>query len=95
MNVHVEIIFDDNVAWLARVQRTTTVTAPQAVQDHILLSEFATLMYLNRIGVPAPSVHGYGLTTDVDVNYIIMDKLEASPVNWHNLGFNNTVFCVS
>lgn len=89
MNVHLDIVFDDNVVWLARIQRTTAVTPPPAVQNHILLSECATLVYLNSIGVPTPAVHGYGLTTDsngVDVNYILMDKLQASPLEWHNLG---------
>jgi hypothetical protein len=66
-----------------------SLRCPQAVQDYILLSEFATLVYLHRIGVPAPTVHGYGLMADtngVGVNYILMDKLQASPLRWHNLG---------
>ncbi|KAG2058291.1 hypothetical protein BDR06DRAFT_950747 [Suillus hirtellus] len=89
MNVHLDILFDDKVIWLARIQRTTAVTPPPAVQNHILLSEFATLVYLNRIGVPTPVVHGYGITADpngVDVNYILMDKLQASPLKWYDLG---------
>ncbi|KAG1848298.1 hypothetical protein DFJ58DRAFT_705076 [Suillus subalutaceus] len=89
MNVHLDIVFDDSVVWLARIQRTTAVTPPPAVQNHILLSEFATLEYLNRIGVPTPTIHRYGLAADsngIDVNYILMDKLQASPLEWYDLG---------
>jgi len=62
-----------SVVWLA---------PPQAVQKYDLLSEFTTLMCLDRIVVPSPTVHGYGLSINinsVDVNYILIDKLEASP----------------
>jgi hypothetical protein len=89
MNVHLEILFEDNITWLARIQRTTAVTPPQAMQDHNLRSEFATLTYLNRIGVPAPHVHGYGLAADVNgvgVNYILQDQLKGSPPKWQDLG---------
>ncbi|OAX37098.1 hypothetical protein K503DRAFT_822985 [Rhizopogon vinicolor AM-OR11-026] len=54
-----------------------------------LLSEFETLMYLNRIGIPTPTVHEYSLisdTNDTGVNYLLMDKLDASPLMWYNLG---------
>ncbi|KAG0702633.1 hypothetical protein DFH29DRAFT_804745 [Suillus ampliporus] len=89
MNVHLDILFDDNVVWLARIQRTTANTPPKAVQNYILLSEFATLMYLNRIRVPAPPAHRYGRipanTNGVDVNYILMDKLEAFPLHVANI----------
>ncbi|KAG5649269.1 hypothetical protein H0H81_004980 [Sphagnurus paluster] len=88
MNVHLDILFDDGTVWLACIHCTTAVTPPRDVQDCILRSEYATLSWLRRIGFPAPAAYGYGLTAEPNiagVNYIIMDKLEASPLHWSSL----------
>ncbi|KAG5633925.1 hypothetical protein H0H81_004381, partial [Sphagnurus paluster] len=88
MNVHLDILFDDATVWLARIPRTTAVTPPQDIQDHILRSEYATLSWLHRIGFPAPAVYGYGLAAHPNiagVGYMIMEKLEASPLHWPGL----------
>ncbi|KAF9516769.1 hypothetical protein BS47DRAFT_602856 [Hydnum rufescens UP504] len=49
MSFHIEILFD---AWVARIQRTIAATRPQAMGDHILLTESTILIYISRIRVP-------------------------------------------
>ncbi|TQV96082.1 Protein kinase-like domain [Cordyceps javanica] len=85
MNYHVEILFADNVVWLARIRRFNTKTPPQASRDYVLESEVATLLFLEQTTVPTPRVYGYALERDdnpVGVGYILMEKLAGKALDW-------------
>ncbi|OAA68950.1 Protein kinase-like domain protein [Cordyceps fumosorosea ARSEF 2679] len=85
MNYHIEILFADNVVWVARMRRSNTTSPPQVVRDYIFESEVATLMFLETTAVPTPKVHGYALeheSNPVGVGYILMEKLPGKALDW-------------
>jgi hypothetical protein len=55
-NVVVYIIFSDGVEWLVKIPRGRV---PDGEENKFLKSEYATLVFLQRIGsIPAPKVYG-------------------------------------
>ncbi|ATY65110.1 kinase-like domain [Cordyceps militaris] len=85
MNYHVEILFADNVVWIARIRRFNATSTPRDVRDYILTSEVATLMFLEKTAVPTPKVYGYALEHDsnaVGVGYILLEKLPGKALDW-------------
>jgi hypothetical protein len=86
-NCHLEITFQDNVKWLARCRLLKTSSPPQQVNDYILRSEIATMLYLQEhTCIPVPKIFDWACesdsTNDIGVDYILMDKLEGKPLNW-------------
>ncbi|KAF4466531.1 Methylglyoxal reductase (NADPH-dependent) [Fusarium albosuccineum] len=83
MHVHLQLIFEDGTVWLARILRETYTSFNNQVSNDILLSECATLRWLESVDVPTPRLHGYGLRGDVrnevGVAYMLIDKLPGKP----------------
>lgn len=79
MHVHLGIQFADGSTWLARLPRQNFTTFGDDLSNSILLSECATLRWLETVDVPAPRLHGYGLRNDprndVGVAYMLIDEL--------------------
>lgn len=85
MNYHVQVRFDDGVTWIARVRRFNATSPPRALRDYIIQSEVATLMFLDKTGVPAPKVYGFELEhpeNPVGVGFILMEKLPGVSLRW-------------
>ncbi|KAI5862168.1 hypothetical protein GGS23DRAFT_605791 [Durotheca rogersii] len=83
-NYHCWIVFDDGVKWLARIPRTTAFSdIPPDLVDYLVESEYATLKFLEHLGVPAPKAHGFGLSSDpgnlVGIGYILEDAMPGRP----------------
>jgi hypothetical protein len=86
-NCHVEIIFEDNVKWIARFRLVQTSSPPQDVRDWVLLSEAATMAYLQEHTlIPTPKVFDWACESDpknpLGVGYILMEKLDGKPLRW-------------
>ncbi|KAI1312738.1 hypothetical protein F5Y03DRAFT_197215 [Xylaria venustula] len=83
MHVHLQLLFEDGTVWLVRVLRETHTSFSDALTNQILLSECATLRWLEPLDLPTPRLHGYGLRGDpqnkVGVAYMIIDKLPGRP----------------
>jgi len=73
MNVAFTLLFDDGVKWI--------VKAPKSVSEatkNKLISEVATLKFLNKVGnLAVPQLHGFSLTEDNSAKtpYIVMDAI--------------------
>ncbi|KAI1744429.1 hypothetical protein F4680DRAFT_224281 [Xylaria scruposa] len=83
-NYHGWIVFDDGVRWLVRIPRTTDFSdVPTDLIEYLVESEYATLKFLEKVGVPAPRAYGYGLSSDpeslVGVSYILEDAMPGKP----------------
>lgn len=88
-NCHAEIIFEDNVKWLARFRLTTTSSPPQEVRDWILRSEAATMTYLQRhTSIPTPKIFDWACESDprnpLGYGYILMEMLDGNPLDWQS-----------
>lgn len=86
MNYHIEITFEDDVKWLARIRRTNATSPPAILRDHIFQSEIATLKFLEKTRVPTPKIFDFALEdsedNDVGVCYILMEKLPGHSMRW-------------
>ena len=85
MNYHLEIRFDDGITWMARIRRFNATSPPPALRDHIIRSEVATLMFLEKTEVPAPKVHDFALEgpdNPVGIGFILMDKIPGQSLRW-------------
>lgn len=82
-NYHAWITFDDGEKWLARFPKTVFSDVPPNLVEYLVLSEFATLKFLESTDVPAPKAYGFGLASDaenrVGVNYLLMGALPGEP----------------
>ncbi|RDL39693.1 uncharacterized protein BP5553_04033 [Venustampulla echinocandica] len=86
-NYHARIRFHDgSPSWLLRVLRVASfaVSLPSSLVENLVLSEYATLKFLETITVPAPRALGYGICrprTDhgTGVSFILMEELRGTP----------------
>ncbi|KAI1132538.1 hypothetical protein F5Y10DRAFT_196677 [Nemania abortiva] len=86
-NYHARIRFHDgSLSWFLRVPRVTSYTTglPDWLVEYLILSEYATLKFLETTAVPAPRVFGYGITgneTDqgVGVSFLLIEELPGQP----------------
>ncbi|KAI0882404.1 uncharacterized protein GGS22DRAFT_169306 [Annulohypoxylon maeteangense] len=86
-NYHARILFHDgSPSWLLRVPRVAscTVGLPDSLAGYLILSEYATLKFLEHTAVPAPRAFGYGvrgLGTDhgIGVSFLLMEELPGKP----------------
>lgn len=92
-NYHARVLFDDgSPPWLLRVPRVTSyeVGLPESLVEHLVLSEYATLRFLENTKVPAPRAYGYGIygsgkeDHDVGVSFLLMEHLPG--VAWDGEG---------
>ncbi|KAK4206158.1 hypothetical protein QBC37DRAFT_393618 [Rhypophila decipiens] len=84
MHVHFPVHFIDGTVWLARVPRHTNFQSfSDQLTDEILLSECATLKWLEGVKLPAPKLGGYGLKGDpgnkVGVAFMLIECLPCNP----------------
>ena len=80
-NVIVEIVFEDQVYWLARIPLLESCCQP----EEITLSYAATLKYLKtHTKLPVPRVYSYAVKSDprnaAGVSYIFMERLNGHPL---------------
>ncbi|KAI2028673.1 hypothetical protein LOZ41_005684, partial [Ophidiomyces ophidiicola] len=84
MHIHKRIQFENGNSWLARILRYNFTSFCDEMTNAILVSECATLKWLEEKGVPAPRLHGYGkrndLENDVGVAYMLIDELPGRPL---------------
>ena len=84
-NCHLDIQFQDNVTWIARIRPDDPTLPPAVVQDYISSSEVATLKWLEKLRIPTPKVYYHGLnaeTNKVGVAFVLMEKMPGSPLDW-------------
>lgn len=75
------------MTWIVRLRRILPYLDPPEVQDHIFLSEVATLKFLATTEVPAPRIYGYELESTnnaVGPSYILMGKMEGHALQWES-----------
>lgn len=86
-NYHARIRFHDgSPSWLLRVPRVASfaVGLPSSLVEYLVLSEYATLKFLEITTVPAPRAFSYGICgpgTDhgTGVSFILMEELRGTP----------------
>jgi hypothetical protein len=86
-NYHARIRFHDgSSSWLLRVPRVASfaVGLPSSLVEYLILSEYATLKFLETTSVPAPRAFSYGICgtgTDhgIGVSFILMEELQGKP----------------
>lgn len=85
MHAHIQIRFTDGSTWLARIPRHNFTSFSDELSNEILLSECATLQFLQTARIPAPRLHGYGLHGDahneVGVTFMLIDQLRGRPLS--------------
>ncbi|POR35265.1 Uncharacterized protein TPAR_04531 [Tolypocladium paradoxum] len=86
-NYHARVRFHDgSPSWLLRVPRVAShaVGLPDSLAEYLILSEYATLTFLETTAIPAPRTFGYGVRgtgTDhgVGVSFLLMEELPGRP----------------
>lgn len=82
-NNHAWITFDDGKKWLARFPKTGFSDVPLNFVEYLVLSEFATLKFLESTDVLALKAYSFGLASDagnsVGVNYLLIEALPGEP----------------
>lgn len=84
-NCNLDIKFADGVCWVARIRLIDPLLPPAEVQNHIFLSELATLQFLSNTKVPSPQIYASSADSaddDVGVPYMLLEKLDGKPLNW-------------
>ncbi|KAG6153261.1 hypothetical protein E4U37_003076 [Claviceps purpurea] len=82
INCHADIVFEDGVVWLARFRILSVIAPPPDVRDYVLQS-------LERhTRVPSPRVFDWACESDptntIGVGYILMEKLNGTPLHWQS-----------
>lgn len=80
-NVVYELVFSDDVVWMARIPLPYNCFLP----EEVTVSYAATLKYLKKnSSIPVPAVFAYCLQSDpenmVNASYILMEKLPGHPL---------------
>lgn len=75
------------MSWIARFKLRCVKSPPQELSDYVLRSEASTLRFLqDQTSIPAPHIFDWACESDasneVGVGYILMEKLQGSPLNW-------------
>lgn len=86
-NCHLDLEFDDGVTWIVRLRLCDPLLPPQPVQDHIFLSEVATLEFLTETAVPSPKVYLYQLESPenlVGSSFVLMEKIPGAALQWND-----------
>lgn len=96
-NYHARIRFHDgSPSWLLRVPRVASfaVGFPASLADDLILSEYATLKFLETTAVPAPRAFGYGTCSNgadygVGVSFLLIEELPGRPWTGEGVCGNN------
>jgi aminoglycoside phosphotransferase (APT) family kinase protein len=85
-NYHARVRFHDGSrSWLLRVPRVTNFGAgPESLAEYLVVSEYATLKFLEKTTVPAPRAFGYGRCSDgsdkgIGVSFLLIEELPGKP----------------
>ncbi|RYC82722.1 hypothetical protein BFJ63_vAg14388 [Fusarium oxysporum f. sp. narcissi] len=86
-NYHARIRFDDKSAtWLLRVPRIMgfAVGFPVHLAEYLIHSEFATLKFLETVGVPVPRAFSISITTQgtyrgIGICFLLKEELTEGP----------------
>ena len=81
INLHLELVFDDGLSWMARLKRRNASTLPAAVRPCLIRSEVATYSFLRKeTKVPVPAVFAYALDSNnpVGSGYILMETIKGN-----------------
>ncbi len=86
-NCHADVIFEDGLIWVVRFKLSSGTSPPQEVRDYVLQSEAATMQFLQgHTSIPSPRIFDWACESDplntVGVGYILMEKLQGSPLDW-------------
>ncbi|KAI9829785.1 MAG: hypothetical protein M1819_006022 [Sarea resinae] len=97
MHMHLRIQFaNSSHTWLARILRVNSTSFSDEFTNYILLSECATMQWLQALApkVPSPRLYGFGLRNDpsnhVGVAYMLVDELPGTPLSSMNLSADGT-----
>ncbi|CAL5869361.1 uncharacterized protein PFLUO_LOCUS3590 [Penicillium psychrofluorescens] len=86
-NYHAWLCFENGERWIARIPRTGFSDVPIDLVEYLVMSEYATLKFLEPTEVPAPKPFAYGIGSDplnrVGVSYILMQALPGRPFYAH------------
>lgn len=86
-NYHAWLCFENGERWVARIPRTGFSDVPIDLVEYLVMSEYATLKFLESTKVPAPKPFAYGISSDplnrVGVSYILMEALPGKPFYAH------------
>lgn len=88
INLHLRIIFNDGVIWLARIRRTNATSPPPQLQNYILESEIATLKFLETVDIPTPRVWDWSTNAEESparVSYMLMDYMPGDVLDWSSI----------
>lgn len=84
MHIHLRIRFSNGTTWLARILRHNYTSFSDEMSNVIINSECATLRWLEKVDVPSPRLHDYGVRNDpcntVGVAYMLIDELPGTPL---------------
>ncbi|RPA73788.1 hypothetical protein BJ508DRAFT_366588 [Ascobolus immersus RN42] len=87
-NFHLDIIFDDDVVWIARLKLANSPNVPPGeIQDYLFKSEVATMKFLATTEVLAPKIYDAKLrhdpTNKVGLSYMLLEKLPGKTLDWN------------
>lgn len=86
-NYHARVRFHDgSPPWLLRVPRVASfaVGLPASLADYLILSEYATLKFLETTAVPAPRAFSHGICSNgtdygIGVSFLLIEELPGRP----------------
>lgn len=86
-NYHAWLHFEDGERWIVRIPRSGFSDVPPDLVEYLVMSEYATLKFLESTQVPAPKPFAYGISSDptnrVGVSYLLMQALPGEPFYAH------------
>jgi aminoglycoside phosphotransferase (APT) family kinase protein len=88
MNVHFHVRFENESSWILRLPRVNYSIPPDDFMNHLILSEVATLKFLESTKVPSPRVFDHGLRNSpvnpLRIAYILMEEIPGKPFERYN-----------
>jgi len=86
-NYHAWLIFGDGERWLVRIPSTGISDVPDELAEYLVVSEYATLKFLETTSVPSARAFGFGLSSDpsnkVGLSFLLMGALPGKPYQRH------------
>jgi aminoglycoside phosphotransferase (APT) family kinase protein len=83
-NCHLDVDFDDDIKWIARLRLQGPTVPPQETQRKTLASEVNTLRFLETTNIPAPKLYSHSLESDeIGSPFILMEKMPGRPLQWY------------
>ncbi|KAJ5712880.1 uncharacterized protein N7483_010061 [Penicillium malachiteum] len=86
-NYHAWLCFENGDRWIVRIPRTGFSDVPLDLVEYLVMSEYATLKFLESTNIPVPKPFAHALASDpgnrVGVSYILMQALPGKPFYAH------------